>query len=104
MRKWKQIGTHKVGAKPIVDGLHRLARAVEMDGTVMAVGFKGGACEENQWEKSRFPAAINTGKYTRECKILKQNSKSAKGWNVSLKQTVAVAESGTSLDALLGYN
>lgn len=40
--------THQVGAEPIIDRLHRLASIVEMDGTVMAVSFKGGACGENQ--------------------------------------------------------
>lgn len=77
--KSKQIVTHQVGAKPVIDRLHRLARAVEMDRTVMAVGFKGGACEESQWENSRSPATINSRKHTNECAFLKQNSKSAKG-------------------------
>lgn len=48
--KSKEIVTHQVGAKPVIDRLHRLARAVEMDRTVMAVGFKGGACGERERE------------------------------------------------------
>lgn len=49
-----QIAAHQVGAEAVIDRLHGLARAVEMDGTVMAVGFKGGACEGSQPVKIRL--------------------------------------------------
>lgn len=54
--------THQVRAEAIIDRLHRLARAVEMDGTVMAVRFKGGACGESGGTKSIFTTAINSKK------------------------------------------
>lgn len=55
-----KIGTHQVGAKPIIDRLYRLAWVVEMDGTMMAVSFNGGACEDSRWEKSRFATDIDS--------------------------------------------
>lgn len=54
--------THQVRAEAIIDRLHGLARAVEMDGTVMAVRFKGGACGESGGTKSIFTTAINSKK------------------------------------------
>lgn len=63
--------THQVGAEAVVDRLHGLARVVEMDGTVMAVRFKGGACGERRGEKSIFATAVNSERKKRKAPQVK---------------------------------
>lgn len=59
-RKKKEKLTHQIGAETIIDRLHRLAWVVEMDGTVMAVSFKGGACGRSRGDKSIFTTGIKS--------------------------------------------
>lgn len=98
---WNEIATHQVGAEPVIDRLHRLARAVEMDGAVMAVGFKGGAWEVSQREKVRFSATVV--KIYEQMHISKAEFQLCKRINCPLNRP-QLSASGTLLDALLGYN